>query len=105
MTFSCSDFNSINFSFACNILSFFSASASTLASLIRAFDSFFVASKILLALDFSENLAIINPTITPTNPAKAGNIISFIILVCLYKKTYTSKVYINSIMTCLELTS
>ncbi len=105
MTLSFSDFNYVYFSFVCYILSFFSSSSSTLASLIRAFYSFFVASKILLALDFSENLAIINPTITPTNPAKAGNIISFIILVCLYKKTYTSKVYINSIMTCLELTS
>jgi len=105
MTFSCSDFNSINFSFACNILSFFNASASILASLRREFVYFFVASKILLAFDFSENLAIINPIIIPTTPTNAGIIIWSIILICLNKKAYNSEVYINSIMTCIELTS
>ena len=67
--------------------------------------SFLVADKILLAFDFSEIFENIKPKINPANPATTGMIMSSIVLIWLYKKTYTSEVYINSIMTCIELTN
>jgi len=54
---------------------------------------------------WEKEFEIIKPKINPANPATTGIIMSSIVLIWLYKKTYTSEVYINSIMTCIELTN
>ena len=80
ITFSCSDFNSINFSFACKILSFLIASASVFASFKIEAASVLVLLSILFPFDFSIDLKIIKPTAIPIKtPTIMGSIIPSII--------------------------
>ena len=80
-TFSCSDFNSINFSFACKILSFFIASASILASFIIEEASFLVEFNKFFPLAFSIIFAMIKPIAIPIIPTIMGSKFPSIILI------------------------
>ena len=87
ISFSCSDFNSKNFSLACNNLSFLMFSASILASLNMELASFLAFLIMLETLLFSRNLAIPKPPPSPAISAIIICVISMFNLVFIYKKS------------------
>ena len=92
--FSCSDFNSRNFSFACSILLFFILSPFSFAVSIIFSASFFASLNILKDLFLLTTLIITTPTNKPITPTTTNpNDISIILFL---KKNLQKLFYLNS---------